>query len=151
MCTPVHSVNLIVYIIYVDSPGKWDNTSIKELLDKLPKVWNIGENIYQMEWFGGRCLFLELAGEQAIQNKIPWVKCSSSGKNNVVRSLEVISISRFPTEKILAEECRKECRDFVKLYRFKTGDNFRKRYYKLVNIDFPWCVAFSCMFPKRHK
>lgn len=34
--------NVPVYIIYVDSPDKWDNPSVKELLQKLPKVRNIG-------------------------------------------------------------------------------------------------------------
>ena len=86
-----------------------------------------------MGWFGDRCLFLELAGEQAIQDKILWPKCCDSDKNSVVQSLEVISISRFLTKKILADT--EECRDFVKLYRFKTGDNFAKRYYKVVNIE----------------
>ena len=33
--------NVTVYITYVDSPGKWDNPSIKEVLHKLPKVRNI--------------------------------------------------------------------------------------------------------------
>ena len=46
----------------------------------------------------------------------------------------VISISRFPTKKILADT--EECRDFVKSYRFETGDNFENIYYKVVNIDF---------------
>ena len=46
-----------------------------------------------------------------------------------------LSLSRFSTKKILADT--EECRDFVKLYRFKTGDNFAKRYYNVVNIDFP--------------
>ena len=46
----------------------------------------------------------------------------------------VIPISRFPKKNTLAYT--EECKDFVKLYRFITGDNFEKRCYKLVNIDF---------------
>ena len=38
---PGNFINLTLYRTYVDSPGKWDNSSIKELLDKLLKEQNI--------------------------------------------------------------------------------------------------------------
>ena len=64
-------------------------------------------------------------------------------ESNALTVKLVISLSRFPTMKILADT--KECRELVKPYRFKTGNSFETRYCKVVNIDFPWTVVFSCM------
>ena len=91
------------------SPGKWDNSNIKEMLDKLPKVQNIKilrENIHHMGCFGDRCLFWDPAGKRVIQDKILRMKRSDRGRNSAAGTLEVISTPKFSLEKVFAEKCR---------------------------------------------
>ena len=99
------------------------------------KSANIGENIHQVGWFGDRCLFWYLHVSKLFMTKFYESNILTVAKIvwHVTLKL-VIPISRFPKKNILAYT--EECKDFVKLYRFKTGDNFEKRCYKLVNIDF---------------
>lgn len=89
----------------------------------------LGENIHQMEWYGDKCLF--------------WDFTTKFYESIALTGKLVISLSRIPTMKILADT--KECRELVKSYRFKTGNSFEIRYYKVIDVDFPWTVVFSCM------
>lgn len=119
-----------LYIKHISIHQVSETTQVsKNCWTNYQKCKMLGENIHQMEWYGDRCLF--------------WDFTTKFYESIALTGKLVISLSRIPTMKILADT--KECRELVKSYRFKTGNSFEIRYYKVIDVDFPWTVVFSCM------